>query len=127
MAHQDPEKSADYNRTSQNLHLHRLHGDTATGVSENLHPGRMNSKRFNFSDLILRLRVDKRPNRIEKSAVLKMPMFVWTGPIVLKLVTIGPLLIAIYGLLKEILNVAVFLSCGSPPLVPIFGQFPVLV
>ncbi len=38
------------------------------------------SKRFGFSDLVLRLHVDKRSNRIEKAVVLKIPRFVWTGP-----------------------------------------------
>ncbi len=35
---------------------------------------------FGFSDLVLRLHEDERPNHIEKAAVLKIPAFVWTGP-----------------------------------------------
>ncbi len=37
-------------------------------------------KMFDFSDLVLRLRVDEHPNRIEKAAVLKITEFMWTGP-----------------------------------------------
>ncbi len=35
---------------------------------------------FGFSDLVQCLRVDERPNHIEKAVVLKIPVFVWTGP-----------------------------------------------
>ena len=65
----------------QQCALRHFHNTNATRVSKNLHPGRSFHKRFGLiSDLILLLRVDERPNHTEKVAVLKVPVFVWTGP-----------------------------------------------
>jgi len=67
--------------TSQNLQFHHLHDNNPTRVSENLHPGRSFQKSLVSVARKLRLRVDEWPNRIEKAVVLKIPVFMWTGPI----------------------------------------------
>ncbi len=74
------DNSAGSDVTSQNLRFCCLHDNTATRVFEILQPGRSFKKMFSFSDLLLRLRVDERPNRIEKAVVLKITMFAWTRP-----------------------------------------------
>ncbi len=60
--------------TGQNLQFHQLHNNTATGVSENLHPGRSFQKCFKCVCMW-----KKWPKRIKIAAVLKIPVFVWRG------------------------------------------------
>jgi len=54
------------------------HDNTATGVSENTHPGRGFQKCSVSVSWYCVLRVDERPNRVKKVTVIKIPVSVWT-------------------------------------------------